>query len=92
MNLNIMRPQFGGEPGTLIYLGTGLEFARVMGTNNYENAKSIVQACNMHKELVNTLKQISEGQEMTGEFTHIETVLRYQEIARSVLVKLESHS
>ena len=31
------------------------------------------------------LQQIADGNVMTGTFTHLETVLRYQEIARDAL-------
>lgn len=38
-------------------------------------------------DLLEALQKISNGQEMTGDFTHVETVLRYQEIARAAIAK-----
>lgn len=38
-------------------------------------------------ELLEALQRIANGQEMEGEFTHVETVARYQEIARSAIAK-----
>ena len=38
-------------------------------------------------DLLEALQKISNGQEMTGDFTHAETVLRYQEIARAAIAK-----
>ncbi len=37
--------------------------------------------------LIEALQRIGAGQEMEGRFTHAETVLRYQEIARAVIAK-----
>jgi len=40
-------------------------------------------------DLLAALARIAAGQEMTGQFTHAETVLRYQEIARAALRKAQ---
>ena len=47
------------------------------------NARLIAAA----PDMLEALQKISNGQEMTGDFTHAETVLRYQEIARAAIAK-----
>lgn len=47
------------------------------------NARLIAAA----PDLLAALERIAIGQEMTGCFTHAETVLRYQEIARAAIAK-----
>lgn len=51
------------------------------------NAEFIVRACNSFDDLMRALQRIANGQEMSGEFSHIDTVLRYQEIVRAALAK-----
>lgn len=38
-------------------------------------------------DLLYALERIANGQEMVGEFTHADVVLRYQEIARAAIAK-----
>ena len=38
-------------------------------------------------DLLAALERIAAGQEMTGEFTHADTVVRYQELARAAIRK-----
>jgi hypothetical protein len=47
------------------------------------NARLIASA----PALLEALERIANGQEMTGNFTHVETVLRYQQIAGAAIAK-----
>jgi hypothetical protein len=51
-----------------------------------------VNAERQRNELAAALQRISNGQEMTGVFTHADTVLRYQEIARAALDIIEGRT
>lgn len=43
-------------------------------------------------QLLATLQRIADGQEMTGQFTHADTVLRYQKIARASIAAVKGHN
>ncbi len=70
---------------------TGLSVADCycpIGGNNQANARLIAAA----PELLEALRRIDTGQEMTGNFAHADTVLRYQEIARAAIAKATGQS
>ena len=80
----------GNEPGsedsichpyaTLAYGIAGAMLER----RNYEAQNTPAEKPN--DQLLKALQKIAGGQEMNGEFTHLETVLRYQEIARAAII------
>ncbi len=51
------------------------------------NARLIAAA----PDLLETLQRISEGKVMQGEFSHAETVLAYQELARAAIAKAKGN-
>jgi hypothetical protein len=53
------------------------------------NTDLLVDACNAHDHLVKALTKIADGEVMSHDspFTHLDTVLAYQEIARAALAK-----
>ena len=48
--------------------------------------KAFDDVASQKARLLKALQKIAGGQEMKGEFTHLETVLRYQEIARAAII------
>ena len=50
------------------------------------------QVVEINAELLESLERIANGREMSGQFTHAETVMRYQEMARAAIAKAEGRS
>lgn len=72
----------GDHQGLVIEEGTGRTIALTYEPDDAPKLAAL-------PDLVAALERIAAGQEMSGEFTHAETVLAYQEIARAALAKVK---
>ena len=59
-------------------------------SDSFFNGKQCSELFAINAKLIATLQRIAEGSVMSGEFTHAETVIAYQEIARAALAKAQS--
>lgn len=73
-----------GETVALVVFASD-EFYRGASPEIEARAEFIVRACNSHDAMVAALQQIAGGKVMVGEFTHVDTIQKYQDIASVAL-------
>ena len=84
-----MKSTHGGISKYSIWSSSGQHIADTNTTKSigFERCAANASLIAAAPDLLEALQKISNGQEMTGDFTHVETVLRYQEIARAAIAK-----